>query len=226
VKKAFSVVAVVMCLLAASAHAQTQEPKPTTDQTIVIDISVIEVGLSRAEEIEGIGKDKNKLNSLISEGKARPIASIQLRARSNEQATARVGQRVPITTSTFPAINTSRRTDQPGMVEVQNSGLPQIQYENTGLSVEVLPRVLSNGQLETRVKIELSAVDASTGRMTPTFLQRTLSDVIRARPGEPALLLGVMQHESLWPATGQPNTKPGEGARGSFIVLMTARLVD
>jgi type II secretory pathway component HofQ len=225
VKKAFSFAVALVCLLAASAEAQ--DPRSTSEQTIVLDISVVEVGLNRAEEFEAIGKDRGKLNSLISEGKARPVASLQLRTKSNEQATARVGQRVPITIGMVPAFNVARRPDQGSQpIETQGSAYPQIQYENTGLNVDVLPRVLSNGQIDTRIKIELSAVDASTGRMTPSFVQRTLTDVVRLRPGETALLLGVMQHELLWPSSGQPTAKPGDTSRGSFIVVMTARLVE
>ena len=224
-KKAISIVAALVCLMAASAEAQ--EPKSTSEQTIVLDISVVEVGLNRAEDFDAIGKDKSKLNSLISEGKARPVASLQLRARSNEQASARVGQRIPIQVGTLPAMNVARKTDPSGQpIEVQGSGYPQINYENTGLNVDVSPRILTNGQIDIKVKIELSAVDASTGRMTPSFVQRTLMDAVRVKPGETALLLGVMQHELLWPATAQTPAKPGDALRGSFIVLMTARIID
>src|SRR5215211_2162124 len=151
--KLCSIAMALMCLLAASATAQ--EPKPATqpaEQTIVLDISMIEVNLNRMEELEKIAKDKTRLDTLIAEGKARPVASLQMRTRSREQATARIGQRVPIQTSTLPVFNAP--TDRQRRIGSQNTGsdsndmlvsnagvypaagIPQIQYENTGLNID------------------------------------------------------------------------------------------
>jgi type II secretory pathway component HofQ len=210
VKKTTIIVAAVVCLFAISATAA--EPVALTqanDQTVILDVSVIEVNLSRAEELESINKEKGRLNSLISEGKARPVTSVQLRAKSGESATTRVGQRIPIQTG--------------GQAFADQS---QIRYENTGLNIEAMPRILSTGQVEVRLSLELSLLDKSTGMFTPSFVQRTLKDTVRMRANETAVLLGVLQHESLWPIADQSKTKPPDHARGSFVVLLTARVVD
>jgi Flp pilus assembly secretin CpaC len=232
------------CLLAASASAQ--EAKPATrpaEHTIVLDISMVEVSLNRTEDLERIARDKARLDYLIAEGKARPIASLQMRARSGEQAVARIGQRVPIQTGTFPAFNVpgerQRRIvgqtsgNDSGDVVVANTGafpavgVPQIQYENTGLSVDALPTIVANDQIDVRLKIEMTGLDKSTGNLTPTFIQRNVSDIVRLKQGETALLMGLIQHEALWPSATQSARPQGtDQSRGSFVVLITARLLD
>jgi hypothetical protein len=240
--KLYSIAMALMCLLAASATAQ--EPKPATqpsEQTIVLDISMVEVNLNSMEELEKIAKEKTRLDSLIAEGKARPVASLQMRARSREQATARVGQRVPIQTATLPTYTAptdrqKRIGGQPsvtdsGDVMVANSGvfpgagIPQIQYENTGLNVDALPSIVANGEIEVRLKIEMTGLDRSTGNLTPTFIQRNVSDIVRVKRGETALLMGLVQHEALWPSQSS-RAQGTDQSRGSFIVLLTARVVD
>jgi hypothetical protein len=224
--KLYSIAIALVCLLATAVSAQ--ETKPVTrpvERTIVLDISMVEVNLSRTEDLEKIAKDKASLVALIAEGKARPVASLQMRTRSSEQATARIGQRVPVQTATLPAYNApadrQRRTSglQPGTdsneVMVTNTGAfpgagtPQIQYENTGLNIDASPIIVAEGEVEIRLKIEMTGLDRTTGNFTPTFIQRTVSD------------------ETLWPSpTTSPRAQPADQSRGSFVVLLTARVLD
>jgi len=242
--KLYSIALALACLLAATASAQ--EAKPVTrpvERTIVLDISMIEVNLNRTQDLESLAKDKARLDSLIAEGKARPVASLQMRTRSGEAASARVGQRVPIQTGTLPINNApadrQRRIvgQQPGAdsgdVIVANTsgysgaGIPQIQYENTGLNVDASPSIVAGDQVEVRFKIEMTGLDRSTGNFTPTFFQRTVNDIVRVREGQTTLLLGLVQHDALWPVTAQPSrTQASDQPRGSFIVLLTARVLD
>jgi Flp pilus assembly secretin CpaC len=242
--KLYSIAIALVCLLAAPASAQ--EAKPVTrpvERTIVLDISMVEVNLNRTEDLEKIAKDKTRLDALIAEGKARPVASLQMRTRSGEQATARIGQRVPIQTGSLPIYNApadrQRRSSnqQPGAdpneVMVTNTGafsgagMPQIQYENTGLNIDAAPSIVANDLVEVRLKIEMTGLDKSTGNFTPTFIQRTVSDIVRVRQGESTLLMGLVQHEALWPSQTQSSrTQPADQPRGSFVVLLTARVLD
>jgi len=240
--KLYSIAMVLVCLLAVSATAQEPKAAPQpADQTIVLDISMVEVNLNRLEDLEKIAKDKTRLDSLIAEGKARPVASLQMRARSREQATARIGQRVPIQIATLPSftVPTDRQKRIGGQPSVTDSGdlivanagaypaagIPQIQYENTGLNVDALPVIVANGEIEVRLKIEMTGLDRSTGNFTPTFIQRNVSDIVRVKRGETALLMGLVQHEALWPSPSSRGQAPDQ-SRGSFIVLLTARVVD
>lgn len=218
-KRVLTITAALVCLLSVVASAQEPRPTQTPERTIIIDISVVEVNIARPEEFDRMTRDR--LNALISEGKAHPITSVQTRARSGETASARVGQRVPIQTGTLPAVRETSTGTQGGAF----MGSPQIQYENTGLSVNATPRLLSAAdQIEVNLKLEMTGVDVSTGNLTPSFFQRSFSDIVRVRAGEPAVLLGVIQQSALLPQNS-PAATPGQ-VRGNFVVMLTARVVD
>lgn len=232
--RVYAALTLLVCLLAQTAAAQ--EPKP--DRTVILDISIIEMSAARAEDIEAIAKDKQRLTTLINEGKARQVASLQMRTRSGENAGAQIGQRVPIQTATLPAVSVAsdrqrNRADQPGAnpndpttSSIVGVGIPQIQYENIGLNVQANPRIVVNDQIEVRLRIEQTGIERSTGTLTPTFVQRTLQDFSRVRAGETTLLFGVVQHQSSMPGTPQPAARSTDLPGGSFIVLLTARIVD
>jgi type II/III secretion system protein len=231
---------VIVCFLAAPALAQDSKavPKPS-ERTIILDISMIEVNLTRTEDMEKAARDKGQLNSLIVAGKARPIASLQLRARSGESSSARIGQRTPIQTGSLPALvappdrqrrigNQQSGTDTNALASDAFSvvGVPQIQYENTGLSVDALPRLVGD-QIELKLHFEMTGLETSTGKLTPTFIQRSFNDVVRLKEGETALLLGIVQHEALWPSLALPSAgQPAGQSRGSFVVLLSARSIE
>jgi len=202
---------------------------------------MVEVNLNRTEDLERIANDKGRLDNLIAEGKARPVASLQMRTRSREQASARIGQRVPIQTSTLPSFGAPadrqrRIVGQTNTGDANDAllassgvyaaaGIPQIQYENTGLNVDALPSIVANDQVEVRLKIEMTGLDRSTGNFTPTFIQRTISDIVKVRLGETALVMGLVQHDALWPSQSS-RTQAADQSRGSFVILLTARVLD
>jgi len=219
--RVYAALIVLVCLLAVTAAAQ----EPRFDRTVILDISIIEMSAARAEDIETMVKDKQRLNALINEGKAKAVASLQMRSRSGESASARIGHRVPIQTATFPGSSRNRpeSSDASGGAP---AAIPQIQYEHIGLNVTATPRIVAGEQVEVRLQIEQSAIERSTGTFTPTFIQRSLNDFTRVRAGEAALIFGVVQHHPSPVATSQQPARPAGSAVSSFGVLLTARIVD
>jgi len=134
---------------------------------MVIDIDVIDMNPDQYGEIEKVTKDKRSLDRFIAEGKGRSIASIQVRARHGERATARMGQRVPVQVSTAG----------------QNT--PQVQYENNGLNVDIGPRMLEGDRVAIKLGIELTAILRNQNSLVSTFVQRTVNNQVNVRAGEP-----------------------------------------
>lgn len=196
-----STMIVIVCLLTSSALAQA--PKPG-GHTVVLDVSIIEINRNQLGEMESLAKEKARLDRFIADGKARPVANVQLRSQSGESASLRVGQRMP--------------------VQTQAQTVGQIQYENTSLSVDARPTLLDNGMIVVRLSIELSGVIKSVNPLAPTSVQRSFNDTVQVRPNEVTLLLGVAQHEILW--STQTDSQAGDQSRGSFVVLLNARPLD
>lgn len=232
-------IAIALSMMASPVSAQ--ESKSATrpaERTIILDIQMVEVNLTRTQDMERIAKQEDRLNESIAAGKARLIASLQIRARSGEQSAVRIGQRVPVQTGTLPAVaipsdrqrrarNQQTASDSAGVTDAFGAlGIPQIQYENTGIVVNALPRLVGE-LIEVKLNFEMTGLQNSTGSLTPTFIQRTVNEVARLRDGETALLLGILQHETLSSSFAQPPAgQASNQSRGSFVVLLSARLID
>jgi hypothetical protein len=124
-----------------------------------------------------------------------------------------------------PTEQPRRNTREP--IEPQGAvGFPQIAYENTGLNVDGSAVSAGDDKFDIRLKIEMSALDRSTGTLTPTIMHRTLSEVVRMKDGETALVMGLIQQEPPWSLPAQNTTGGASLSRSSFVVLLTAKSIQ
>jgi len=86
--------------------------------------------------------------------------------------------------------------------------------------------MVESDRIAIKLKIELSAVVRNENVLAPTFVQRTVNDFVNVRPGEPVVLVSVIQHEGLLPTSPKPGSKSGDQAGGNFVIVLTARLLD
>jgi len=195
-------------------------------QGIVLEVSVIEMAEAPADAIEYLEKTKDQVARLVNEGKARLISNLHVRTRTGESFHARVGQRVPIQTGSLPVFQPIDRMREPVQPQRASLAVPQIEYENTGLSIEGGLIATSDGLIDIKLNLEVTGLDRSTGSLTPTFTQRTLTDVVRMRISETAVVMGLTQPEqpaSPDPARGTGGTKLSPG---SFLVILTTKPVN
>ncbi|HWN99064.1 MAG TPA: secretin N-terminal domain-containing protein [Blastocatellia bacterium] len=146
-----------------------------------------------------LGMPPSIVSAFQSKGKGKLLASTQIHVLDNEQNAVRIGQRVPIQTASIPsyyAPNTTPGTptpgQNPGVNNVFATGIPQIQYENVGLNIDVQPNVFED-DVQMKMKIETTSIDGSTGTLTPTFNQRTMTSIARVKDGQTTLIAGVSQ---------------------------------
>jgi hypothetical protein len=221
------VVALVFyCLVSIHSSIQAQTvPKP---RGIVFELNIIETTGDPQKEISSLEAGADALNRLIAEGKAKLVASLQVRTRVGESFSARLGERVPIQTATLPAIRTSDRTprDSGGSIQSQTVGIPQIAYENTGLALDGSSTGAGEGLLDIRLKVEMTGVDITSGRLTPTFTQRTFTDVVRMKESETAVLMGLVQPGGRQLSLEQIASGASRAARVGLLVMLTTKPVQ
>lgn len=156
----------------------------------------------------GLGLPTSALSFFQNKGKSKLLASTQVHVLDNEANAVRIGQRVPIQTAALPSFTTvsdsaaRRANNQAGLTNTDLSlglngslgvGIPQIQYENVGLNIDITPNVYED-DVQMKMKVESTSVDASTGKLTPTFNQRTMTSVARVKDGQTTLVAGVSQN--------------------------------
>lgn len=208
-KKLCSIAIVLVCLFAATASAQeTKSATKPPERTVLLDVAVIGVNESLKEDFGKLTQDRARLERLIADGKLRHIAAVQLRVRTGGDASIRSSQGVPVPTSS-PTANGSL-----------------VQYNNTALNLTARSLSLDNDRIMLILTLEISDVVREPNSLGPINAQRTLYETVQMRNGETILLVGMMQYESLWPVFSQAGVQTANQPRGSFFVLLTARLVD
>lgn len=230
-RRLLTVLFFVCCVLSITASARGQGKSSTGARTIMLEVSIVETEGNQVNRIATTKEGKEEISRLIADGKANLIASLQVRTRTGENFSAKAGQRIPIQTSTVPALRTNERSSTDPREPLRSQGIsiavPRIEYENTGLVVEGMAISADDGFLDIKLKIELTGVDQSTGRLTPTFTQRTFTDVVKMKENETAMLMGFVQ-----PTGGRPLTieeiasGASKPATGAIVVLLTTKPVQ
>ena len=208
--------------------AQNPGQVATRAQAITLELSIVDLTDAQPDQIDKMIRASEELRRLMSESKAKVVARLHMRTRLGEGFSARVGQRGPIQSAvlTFPTTEQMRRNNGE-RVESPRFGFPQIEYETTGgLIVEGSTAAAGDDKFDIRLKIEITALDQSTGRLTPTIQLWTLSDIVRMKDGETAMVMGLIQQEPPWSLPAQ-NTPAGVSlSRSNFVVLVTAKSIQ
>ncbi len=121
---------------------------------------------------------KSDRNSRI---KARP----QLRVVDGKKVEIRLGDKVPIPTTSFVPYNTGGPAQQP---------ITSYQLQDVGLTIEVTPRIHHDGTVTMELKFELSFItDPGSERLPPTIGNRTVNTTIKLRDSETSILAGLLR---------------------------------
>jgi general secretion pathway protein D len=175
---------------------------------------------------------KALLNLLASDSKVRVLSSPQVMVVDNQQATIRVGTQQPIPSGTSTVNN------------VTTSG--GVTYKDTGVLLEVLPRVNSGGIVNMEIKQEVVDVGplvdvsqaGSTARQERAFLQRTVTSKVTVKNGQTLVLGGLIRDNRTEGQSGIPvlykvpvfgalfGTTSEQVDRTELIVLITPRVVE
>ena len=139
------------------------------------------------------------LNALLSDSNTKILQRPQIRATDGQQATLRIGDRVPIATGSFQA-----GIGGGGVSPLVNT---QFQYTDVGVNLDITPKVHANREITLKVRIEISAVTSEVdigGIKQPVIGQRVIEHDIRLREGEANVLGGILQRQVTETVSGIP----------------------
>jgi general secretion pathway protein D len=174
---------------------------------------------------------KAVVNALDEVSDINVISSPQLFVLDNQAAQIMVGDSVPITTQSGQSVLAA---DAP----VINS----IEYRDTGVILEVIPRVNAGGLVTMEISQEVSNVSPATQStnvqtQTPTINQRVVVSTASVQSGQTVALGGLITDDRRNISSGLPflsrlpiigwlfGTKSDSAARTELLVLITPRVV-
>ena len=135
------------------------------------------------------------LNLVRSDTDTHVLANPQLRASDGKPAVADFGERVPVPVTTFAPIATGGLAQQPTTT---------FEYENVGVSIEVLPRIHHDDSVTLEVKVRLDNVSGTGYSGLPTFGNRSVETTLRLANGETSMIAGLIRQEERSSLSGLP----------------------
>jgi len=162
-------------------------------------------------------------NLLLSDSDTKLLQNPRLRATDGQQATLKIGERIPIATGSFS--NGVGGSALGGIGAVQT----QFQYIDVGVNIDMKPTIHYDRDVTLKLKIEVSAEAGSTtisGVTEPIISQRTVDQVIRLREGEVNLLGGLLDKEKDKSISGWPGLSEIPFLKYLFSTVSTSTIDD
>jgi general secretion pathway protein D len=144
------------------------------------------------------------LNLGLNSSDARALDNVQLRVGDRQAATFRAGTRYPITTSTYSSgvpsssalagvtINGVSASSLLNQVAGSSITIPQIQYEDLGLTLKATPTVQKSGEISMKLDLKIEALAGSSVNNIPILASRQFVSDVTVADGDTALLFSTV----------------------------------
>jgi type II secretory pathway component GspD/PulD (secretin) len=205
-------------------------------------------GLSLAGLYVGSGAN---FNLLLNSSDIRTLDAVQLRSGDNQDATFRAGTRYPIITSTYTTgLSSSVASSVAGLnINGTNVGsllsqylgtssvtVPQIQFEDLGLTLKATPHILHNGAVQLKLDMKIESLGAGSLNGIPVLNNRQLTSTVTVPSGQTALLASEVSSSETRDVQGIPGLSelPGfqsttnssvEHNTGELLIIITPHIV-
>jgi general secretion pathway protein D len=154
------------------------------------------------------------------------LSSPSLVVVENQTAKFQVGDQIPIVTRT--------------VVSVQDPNAPvsnEIEYRDTGIILQIKPRIAENGVVSLDIAQEISSVASGSATLTPTISNRRVESTISVVDGQTVLLGGLIGEQTGKIQTGIPGlsrlpvagglfrSRNNQGSRTELIILIRPAVI-
>ena len=154
-------------------------------------------------------------NLALNSSDTRAIDDIRMRVGDRQTANFRVGTRYPITTSTytFPSttsaaalssVNINGASASTLLNSLTTNSIPQIQYEDLGITLKATPTVQRSGYITIHVDLKIEALAGGSIDNIPILASRQYISDITVTDGETALLASSLSKSESAAVSGLP----------------------
>jgi Flp pilus assembly secretin CpaC len=149
---------------------------------------------------------KATLNLNLNSSDSRELDQMELRLGDGEDATIKTGTKYPIQTSSFSSLAASAPTI-PGLTGAGSSSslssllasyggtvpnVPQVQYQDLGLTLKATPKVLRDGNVALKIDMKIDALSGTTINGNPVLNNRAWTGVVTLKQGEAVEVVSEM----------------------------------
>src|SRR5215469_8896079 len=173
------------------------------------------------------------LHLALSSSDTRELDNIQLRVGDRQTGTFRAGTRYPITTGVYTSGLSGTASQLAGVtingvsassLLSQNSSvtIPQIQYEDLGLTLKAVPTVQKSGKVAMHLELKVEALAGSSLNNIPILANRQYSSDVTVDEGETVLLAGSLSKQE----SGAISGIPGIGELPGFQIATAVKTTE
>ena len=167
---------------------------------------------------------------LASDSRTRLVQNPSVRATDGNQASIRIGSRVPVASGSF----------QPAFVGATGTPVVQFQYIDVGVNMDITPRVMLNREIAMQVVVQVQATAGNnviSGVALPVLSNRSVTHEIRLNEGETNILGGLITDTESTTMSGIPglsripllnrlfSSETTQREQTEIIVLLTPHIV-
>lgn len=200
--------------------------------------------------LSGVSPGPVNINLNLNSSESRELDDIQLHLADNEEGTIKSGSRYPITTSQYSNLGTSG-INIPGLTSAGASGslssllsqlntgaqnIPQIQYQDLGLTFKARPRVTHGGDVALSIDLTISALGGTSLNGVPILNNRNYSGEVRLKEGSGVVIVSQVDKEESRALSGWPGLTEIPGLNGitdtnaqqnyaSLLIIITPHVV-
>jgi hypothetical protein len=192
------------------------------------------------------------INLALNNSEARSLEDVQLRGSDRQTVIFKVGTRYPIQTSLFSDIASSATGANTTVNGVSLSSLlsqylgsssvgsgsviPQVQYEDLGLTVTAVPRILRTGDVGMHLEVKVTALAGAALNGIPVLASRQFSSDLTIGNGETAMMISNTTKTETAAVTGLPGlgeipgfqsttNRNGSTATSDLVLMITPHIV-
>jgi general secretion pathway protein D len=140
------------------------------------------------------------LNALYTDADTRVLQNPSIRATDGQQATLKIGSKIPVATGSYSA---GAATGITAGIGVQT----QFTYLDVGVNIDMTPTIHLDREVSLKLSVEVLSQTGSvsiSGVTEPIIGQRSEKGVIQLRDGEPCLLAGLLEKTDNYNNSGTP----------------------
>ena len=185
-------------------------------------------------------------NLALSTSETHTIDDVQVRTGDRQAATFRAGSRYPITTSTYtaPTVSASSLTgvtvngvSAASLLSSSTTTIPQIQYEDLGITLKATPNVQKSGQISMHLELKIESLTGGLLDNIPILTSQQYTADTTVGDGETATLVSSLTKSEALAISGLPGLGeiPGFQASvadlnrntssGELVLLITPHLI-
>jgi tetratricopeptide (TPR) repeat protein len=200
--------------------------------------------------LSGLSPGPASANLSLNSSDSRELDQMQLRLGDGEEGTVRTGMRYPIMTASFSSLGGSS-LNIPGLTGAGSSSslssllssfggtapnIPQVQYQDLGLTLKATPKVMRSGEVALTVDLKITALAGPSLNGVPVLNNRAYSAVVTLKEGAGVVVMSELSKQETRALSGTPGLSeiPGlndissvnaEKDYATLLIIITPRVI-